>query len=44
VKSLATAWRTGEVRPTHRQEAKSGKHGDFVNLIWPLLTVSFGPT
>src|ERR1039457_4605348 len=27
VKSLATAWRTGEVRPTHRQEAKPGKHG-----------------
>ena len=23
VKSLATAWRTGEVRPTHRQEATS---------------------
>jgi hypothetical protein len=28
VKGLATAWRTGEVRPTHRQEAKPGKHGE----------------
>jgi hypothetical protein len=22
----------------------SSVYGDFVNLIWPLLTVSFGPT
>ena len=26
VKSLATAWRTGEVRPTHRQKIKPGRH------------------
>jgi hypothetical protein len=41
VKSLATAWRTGEVRPTHRQEAKSGKHGrtrpDPFAAVWPVL-------
>jgi hypothetical protein len=39
VKSLATAWRTGEVRPTHRQEAKPGKHGrtrpDPFAAVWP---------
>jgi uncharacterized protein len=27
LKSLATAWRTGEVRPTHRQEAKPWPRG-----------------
>jgi len=41
VKSLATAWRTGEVRPTHRQEAKPGKHGrtrpDPFAAVWPVL-------
>jgi hypothetical protein len=41
VKSLATAWRTGEVRPTHRQEAKLGKHGrtrpDPFAAVWPVL-------
>jgi hypothetical protein len=41
VKSLATAWRSGEVRPTHRQEAKPGKHGrtrpDPFAAVWPVL-------
>src|ERR1022692_4495043 len=41
MKSLATAWRAGEVRPTHRQEAKPGKHGrtrpDPFAAVWPVL-------
>ena len=41
VKSLATAWRSGEVRPTHRQEAKSGQRWrtrpDPFAAVWPVL-------
>ena len=41
VKSLATAWRTGEVRPTHRQEAKPGRRWrtrpDPFAAAWPVL-------
>jgi hypothetical protein len=41
VKSLATAWRTGEVRPTHRQEAKPGQRWrtrpDPFAAVWPVL-------
>ena len=41
VKSLATAWRSGEVRPTHRQEAKPGRRGrtrpDPSAAVWPVL-------
>jgi hypothetical protein len=41
VKSLATAWRSGEVRPTHRQEAKPGQRWrtrpDPFAAVWPVL-------
>ena len=41
VKSLATSWRTGEVRPTHRQEAKPGRwwrsRPDPFAAVWPVL-------
>ena len=41
VKSLATAWRSGEVRPTHRQEAKAGQRWrtrpDPFAAVWPVL-------
>jgi len=41
VKSLATAWRAGEVRPTHRQEAKPERwwrsRPDPFAAVWPVL-------
>lgn len=41
VSSLATAWRAGEVRPTHRQEPKSGRRWrtrrDPFAEVWPVL-------
>jgi hypothetical protein len=41
VTNLATAWRTGEVRPTHRQEAKPGHRWrtrpDPFAAVWPVL-------
>jgi hypothetical protein len=41
VSSLATAWRAGEVRPTHRQEAKPGRswrtRPDPFAEVWPVL-------
>lgn len=41
VKSLATAWRSGEVRPTHRQETKPGQRWrtrpDPFAAVWPVL-------
>lgn len=41
VRSLATSWRTGEVRPTHRQETKPGHwwrtRPDPFAAVWPVL-------
>ena len=41
VKNLATIWRNGEVRPTHRQEAKTGHwwrtRSDPFAAVWPVL-------
>jgi hypothetical protein len=41
VSSLAIAWRTGEVRPTHRQEPKPGRswrtRKDPFAEVWPVL-------
>jgi hypothetical protein len=41
VSSLATAWRTGEVRPTHRREPKPGRQWrtrkDPFAEVWPVL-------
>lgn len=41
VKSLAISWRTGEVRPTHRQEVKPGRwwrsRPDPFATVWPVL-------
>src|ERR1035438_4928169 len=41
VSSLATAWRAGEVRPTHRQEPKPGHwwrtRPDPFAKVWPVL-------
>jgi hypothetical protein len=41
VSSLATAWRTGEVRPTHRQQPKPGHwwrtRPDPFAKVWPVL-------
>jgi hypothetical protein len=41
VRSLARSWRTGEVRPTHRQEAKPGHwwrtRPDPFAAVWPVL-------
>ena len=41
VKSLATAWRSGEVRPTHRREPKPGhwwrSRPDPFAAVWPML-------
>ena len=41
VSSLATAWRAGEVRPTHRQEPKPGRwwrsRVDPFAQVWPVL-------
>jgi hypothetical protein len=41
VESLATAWRTGEVRPTHRREPKPGRwwrsRKDPFAEVWPVL-------
>src|SRR5664279_4148785 len=41
VSSLATAWRAGEVRPTHRQEPKPGHwwrtRPDPFAEVWPVL-------
>ena len=41
VSSLATAWKTGEVRPTHRQEPKPGRwwraRTDPFAEVWPVL-------
>jgi hypothetical protein len=41
VKNLATTWRTGEVRPTHRQEEKPGhwwrSRADPFAAVWPVL-------
>lgn len=41
VSSLATAWRSGEVRPTHRQERKPGRwwrtRQDPFAEVWPVL-------
>jgi len=41
VKGLATAWRGGEVRPTHRQEPAPGRHwrtrSDPFAAVWPVL-------
>jgi hypothetical protein len=41
VKGLATAWREGEVRPTHRQEPARGRHwrtrSDPFAAVWPVL-------
>jgi hypothetical protein len=41
VRSLATSWRTGEVRPTHRQETKPGRwwrsRPDPFAAVWPVL-------
>ncbi len=41
IKSLATAWKSGEVRPTHRREPKPGhwwrsRPDPFAN-VWPML-------
>ena len=41
VKSLATAWKSGEVRPTHRREPKPGHwwrtRPDPFEAVWPML-------
>jgi hypothetical protein len=41
VKNLATTWRNGEVRPTHRQEVKPGhwwrSRPDPFAAVWPVL-------
>ena len=41
VRSLATSWRTGEVRSTHRQETKPGRwwrsRPDPFAAVWPVL-------
>jgi|ERR1035437_4036309 len=41
VSSLATAWKTGEVRPTHRREPKPGRYWrsrkDPFAEVWPVL-------
>jgi hypothetical protein len=41
VRSLTTAWRNGEVRPTHRQKAKPGhwwrSRPDPFAAVWPVL-------
>jgi hypothetical protein len=41
VKSLATAWKSGEVRPTHRREPKPGhwwrSRPDPFAAVWPML-------
>jgi hypothetical protein len=41
VSSLATAWKAGEVRPTHRQEPKPGRwwrsRPDPFAEVWPVL-------
>lgn len=41
VKSLATAWKSGEVRPTHRREPKPGRwwrsRPDPFAEVWPVL-------
>ena len=41
VRNLATAWKTGEVRPTHRQEPKPGRwwrsRPDPFADVWPML-------
>ena len=41
VRSLATSWRAGEVRPTHRQEVKPGHwwrtRPDPFAAVWPVL-------
>ena len=41
VRSLATSWRTGEVRSTHRQETKPGRwwrsRADPFAAVWPVL-------
>jgi hypothetical protein len=41
VRSLAKAWRSGEVRPTHRQEPAPGRHWrtrrDPFAAVWPVL-------
>jgi hypothetical protein len=41
VRSLATSWRTGEVRATHRQEVKPGHwwrtRPDPLAAVWPIL-------
>jgi len=41
VSSLATAWRSGEVRPTHRRDPKAGRYWrtrqDPFAEVWPVL-------
>lgn len=41
LRGLATAWRDGEVRPTHRQEPKPGRHWrtrkDPFEAVWPTI-------
>lgn len=41
VSSLATVWRSGEVRPTHRREPKPGRwwrtRKDPLGEVWPVL-------
>lgn len=40
-RGLATAWREGEVRPTHRQAPKPGRnwrtHKDAFEAVWPIV-------